>query len=216
MNERVGSLYRLEIIKYLQYTDNQGAVLDIGCHDNLILSHIDAPLKIAVDIVRPSVPCNILFVQADINHLPFMDGAFNQVFILDVVEHVKEDYLIPNSLLRVLSPKAGFLLTTPSKSIRLYPGFLTNYISQKWGHVYRLGYSKSELLKLFNQDFYLKFMEWNAPWWRFFYLPIRLLSEISPYLMKLLIKIIFFLDTLSVHGDKGYFVLEGTPKNEKK
>jgi 2-polyprenyl-3-methyl-5-hydroxy-6-metoxy-1,4-benzoquinol methylase len=214
MKRRIGTTYRIELLKHFAQTQVNGPVLDIGCHNGEILEVVEAPLKIGIDIKRKHVSEDIYFVQADAHHLPFKRGFFSRILILDVIEHIEDESNLSSIFKLHLQPFGSFFLTTPSEDIRLFPGFLTGYISNKWGHYYRRGYSKERLKDLFNDEFVLHISEWNSPWWRFFYLPIRLINEISPSLCKKIIQLFFSMDSKKQNGNRGYFVLEGIRKNE--
>lgn len=214
MKRRIGTTYRIELLRYFNQTKVNGSILDIGCHNGEILEVIDAPIKIGIDIERKSVNDGIYFVQADANHLPFKKDFFSRIFILDVIEHIEDDSNLSFTFYSHLQPSGSFFLSTPSKDILLFPRFLTGYISKKWGHYYRRGYSKERLKELFNDEFVIHISEWNSPWWRFFYLPIRLINEISPSLCIKIIQLFFSMDSKKQNGNRGYFVLEGVRKNE--
>ena len=209
MRIRIGTLYRYELIKYFNRHMIDGPVLDVGCNDCFILRNIKAPIKIGIDLEINNINNGQLFVIADVNYLPFSNNVFEHIFALDVVEHLENDTLISKSLNRVLRNDGTILLTTPNKSIKLFPWFLTNYISKKWGHIYRNGYQINELCELFLDDFDLSIYEWNAFYWRTFYIIIRLIAELSISLTSFLIQQIFILDSHLKQGNKGYLVLEG-------
>lgn len=214
MKERVGSLYRLQLIFIKNLIKFTGPVLDIGCHDDLILSNIEAPLKIGVDLdIKKELGKKNLFVCADANFLPFKKGVFKQIFLLDVIEHIEYDYLLSESIAHVLALDGNLFLTTPQKTILMNPFFLTKYISRKWGHIYRLGYTNKELQNLFSKEFDVRFEDWNAPWWRFFYLAIRFIAEFSPFISKLVVKTIIRFDSKNPEGHRGYIMMTGKIKD---
>ena len=49
---RLGTLYRLELLSHLSFGRNQNGrrVLDVGCHDGYVLSHLHLPIKVGVDL----------------------------------------------------------------------------------------------------------------------------------------------------------------------
>ncbi|OJX45934.1 MAG: hypothetical protein BGO78_03335 [Chloroflexi bacterium 44-23] len=213
MKERIGSLYRLQLIKFLKLSAFDGPILDIGCHDDLILSNIEAPLKIGVDLeLKKQLGNKYLFVCADANFLPFKQGVFKQVFLLDVIEHIENANLLPSSIKHVLMLDGCLFLTTPQKTILLNPFFLTKYISRKWGHIYRLGYTQNELEILFSKYFSLEYKDWNAPCWRFFYLLIRFVAEFSPSITRFIIETVFRFDSKKSRGLNGYILMHGKSK----
>jgi SAM-dependent methyltransferase len=54
-----------------------------------------------------------VFVQASATHLPFVDGAYDLVTALDVLEHV-DDKAALDEILRVLRPGGSILITVPA------------------------------------------------------------------------------------------------------
>lgn len=212
MKIRIGTIYRVELIKHFRLTEFIGPVLDVGCHDNTNLSEIKAPIKIGIDLERGDKIDGINFVQADAKFLPFKSNCFEQIFMMDVIEHIEDERDLSASLFRVLKPSGNIFLTTPSKAILLNPWFLTKYISEKWGHYYRLGYTEDELSELFSDEFNLLIDTWNAQWWRFFYLFLRSTIEIFPKFGISLVKRIFALDARQTEGVHGYLTLKGKKK----
>lgn len=213
MKIRIGTLYRIKIINFFNKSEINGPILDIGCHNGEILDCINAPLKVGIDVEITTYKKEINFVCADANHLPFKKESFDKVFLLDVIEHIEDESPLPQNIYNCLKPSGSFFLTTPSKNIRMFPGFLTGFISKKWGHIYRRGYTKNGLSKFFSEKFIITFHEWNAQWWRFFYLFIRGVALFSTSLSSKLIDVVFKLDTLKSEGVRGYLVLEGIRKN---
>ncbi|MCB2214123.1 class I SAM-dependent methyltransferase [bacterium] len=213
MKIRIGTLYRIKLLSYFKKLKIDGPVLDIGCHNGEILDRIDAPLKIGIDLDIKNYKGGVNFVRADANHLPFKKESFAWISILDVIEHIEDERLLSENMFNCLKTSGSFFLTTPSKDIHMFPGFLTGFISNKWGHFYRRGYAKSTLSKLFSEKFNLTFHEWNAQWWRFFYLFIRGAALFSTAIASKMIDVVFKMDSSKSDGMKGYLILEGTPKN---
>ncbi len=217
MKERIGSLYRIQIIKHFNLNNINGKVLDIGCHNGFILSQIDAQLKIGIDLELPKHKHrHINYVCADVNHLPFKKEAFDKILLLDVIEHIFEDVLVPESIYRVLVQNGSFFLSTPSDQIKLFPSILTKPISRKWGHIFRLGYSIERLRELFSKHFIFNICEWNANYWRVLYLPIRLISIFSTKITNWLIIKVFLFDKESTFGSNGYYITTGIKNDQKK
>ncbi len=213
MKIRIGTLYRREIIKFFKKNKVDGPVLDVGCHKGEILDSIDAPLKVGVDIKFKNVRDSMYFVMADANHLPFKKKAFKQIFLLDVIEHIEDESPLSSSLRHALQPSGAFFITTPSKHIQIFPWFLTNFVSKKWGHYFRKGYSFNELDSLFKDNFKITKYNWNAQWWRTLYFLIRAMAEVSSSLSKKLVKFVFKRDSQHHEGNRGYLIIEGVRKN---
>ncbi len=101
----------------------------------------DANLLATRDLVGPSV------VRVDYRSLPFADGTFDIVSVLDFLEHVDEDERCLDELSRTLKPGGTFLLSAPAAG----RFFLANRLRrlagmtmEDYGHV-REGYSLEDL-----------------------------------------------------------------------
>lgn len=66
-------------------------------------------LEEAEALIKKAKIKNVVFGQADINHLPFEDGSFDHVFVCFVLEHLKDPLRALKSLKRVL--KKGGTIT---------------------------------------------------------------------------------------------------------
>lgn len=101
----------------------------------------DANLTATRDLVGPSV------VRVDYRKLPFADGTFDIVSVLDFLEHVEEDGRCLEELSRTLKPGGTFLLSAPATG----RFFLANRLRrlagmtmEDYGHV-REGYRLEDL-----------------------------------------------------------------------
>jgi ubiquinone/menaquinone biosynthesis C-methylase UbiE len=206
---RMGSIYRDEMLRLMDLKPGGGRVLDVGCHDGLFLSDLNAALKIGLDPDPVRGIPNISLIQGDGCQLPFSNGKFDHVYALDVIEHVEDDSNFARSLMRVLSPEGRLLITTPSQDIRIFPPFTQSYVNKKWGHTLRTGYTSANLVRLFsNPNFTLKISEWSAPAYRFFYFPMRALFAILPGLTQGIIRALALWDFKHRNGTLGFYILE--------
>lgn len=207
--QRLGTLYRSSLLSPSIKIEPLASVLDIGCHDGYYLSTLKARKKVGIDLEIVGKAHGIDFIIADGCSLPIENRTFDIVFALDVIEHVLDDRHFAESILRVVAPGGRLIVTTPSLNIRLYPPFLTKWISRKWGHTLRLGYTASQLEGLFKcQDFELRIQTWNAPAYRFWYLPLRTLSRLLPGLSARLVKGMAKWDAKHSNGEHGFLLLE--------
>ena len=214
---RMGTVYRNGLIEQIQDRFN-GSVLDVGCHDGYFLSGLSNEFKVGIDPfpVKKSTYIPFPIMQADGVALPFSDHTFDIVYALDVIEHVEQDRLFVHSLCRVLKPGGEILMTTPSLQIEMFPFFLTQWISLKWGHDLRIGYTQSQIHDLFPEDIEVNIFTWNAPFWRYLYLPLRLLHVILPNVTTYILKQIVTWDANFKQGVKGYLIIKGKRKNDKR
>lgn len=100
-----------------------GMVLEIGCGTAEYthpLSRRTGSTVVGIDIVpevlaraRPTVAANVALASADVEHLPFANGAFDAVVGNAVLHHLRLDRAIPE-LLRVLRPGGRFCFAEPN------------------------------------------------------------------------------------------------------
>ena len=90
---RLGTLYRLELLSRLSFGRGQNGrrVLDVGCHDGYVLSHLNLPVKVGVDLEPGPGLGGLNLVCGDGRFLPFQTGCFDRVYAMDVIEHVLDD-----------------------------------------------------------------------------------------------------------------------------
>jgi 2-polyprenyl-3-methyl-5-hydroxy-6-metoxy-1,4-benzoquinol methylase len=209
LKPRLGTLYRDEMLNLLNKRVNQGKVLDVGCHDGYWLSKIEAPFRVGVDLDPIHGVPSLSLVCADGRKLPFVRQSFDQVYALDVIEHIQEDRAFADTLSQVIKPGGNLFLSTPSLRIKLFPAFLTRWISLKWGHDLRLGYEPDKLIEYFKDDLTVGVRSWNAPAYRFLYLPLRFLSSFAPKIAANLVRRIARWDYRHQEGNHGFYLLEG-------
>ncbi|MFW6116215.1 MAG: class I SAM-dependent methyltransferase [bacterium] len=203
---RIGSQYRLACLRAYGLEFEGERVLDVGCHDGAFLGSLKAECRVGVDVD----PCtdsgtSILIVRADGCRLPFRSDLFDQAVALDVIEHVLADEHLVREMIRVTREKGRLFLTTPSVAIRLFPPFLTVWISSKWGHHWRTGYTADRLRELGSDGCACRLVQWNAPAYRLFYLPLRLLSTVCPWLASRLVIWAAHWDARRNEGHNGFY-----------
>ena len=153
-------------------------------------------------------------MQADARYLPFRHGYFDNVYALDILEHIEDEGTFAQSLIDVLAPDGRLILTTPSVNIRLNPPFLTAWISKKWGHIYRLGYSPNKLIELFGKSLDVKVNSWNAPAYRFFYPFLRFLQIFLPRVVEKWVRELSHWDINKQEGQQGFLIMIASPKRK--
>ena len=144
---RLGTHYRAKILKHFKIEATGKNVLDVGAYDGYWLSTQKAKNKYALDLEVIKLYKNIHYIEASALKIPLKSNYFDQVFAFDVLEHIEggKETKFLTELIRVCKRNGEIILSTPSKSIRMFPDFMTNYISQKWGHKKCNGYYKEEL-----------------------------------------------------------------------
>jgi len=114
--DRVKTALELASIK------DSSVVLDVGCADGYVLKKTleinDSCKCYGVDVLEKNLKeipnCDIRV--ADARNLPFADKFFDIVFVLDMLEHVKDFEQIINEIKRVLKPNGCAILSGPTET----------------------------------------------------------------------------------------------------
>jgi SAM-dependent methyltransferase len=109
-----------------------GRVLDFGCNRGEMLRRMmNRSVECwGIDIDSDVLPCDLPNVRALAvrpgRPLPFQDGFFDTITILEVIEHVSNERATLAELTRVLAPGGHLLLTKPHKGLMTFidPGNL--------------------------------------------------------------------------------------------
>jgi 2-polyprenyl-3-methyl-5-hydroxy-6-metoxy-1,4-benzoquinol methylase len=118
-----------------------GIVADLGCGDGWVIRHIDAPVKVAVDIALEylrRLPPTITRVWSHIEDAPLKDAAFDTVVCTDVLEHVLDIKPVRDRIVRALRPGGRALLAFPfEQDLTVYdlPAYRAKYAKYKYVHV---------------------------------------------------------------------------------
>jgi SAM-dependent methyltransferase len=202
---RLGSQYRLSSLEAygLQFPGER--VLDVGSHDGIFLASLNNKVRIGVDTAPRSLRGTTMIVQADGRQLPFRSDCFDQTVALDVIEHVPDGECLVQEIIRVTHSGGQIFITTPSAEIRMFPGFITGWISLQWGHHWRRGYTESQLEALIGDECTCSISQWNALAYRLWYLPLRLLFTVWPGLALRLTRRAAQWDALHTEGHRGFY-----------
>jgi len=93
----------------------QGRTLDVGCGSSVILQSLNHAVGIDVQLpkLRYMRRYRVPLAQGSVFALPFRDAAFDCVICSQVIEHVPDDPVVLDELLRVLVPGGLLILGTP-------------------------------------------------------------------------------------------------------
>jgi len=140
-----------------EYVPKSGvAHLDFGCHEGAFLSTLkgrEIGRLVGVDICEEAVKKGQrLFPELDIikiheaAKLPFDDGTFNSVTILDVLEHVYEQAELLAELNRVLRGGGRMVITVPGQHLFSFLDMGNFKFRFPWLHrwYYCLGHTREE------------------------------------------------------------------------
>lgn len=163
-------LYEKSVTKQAKYAaivsmlgDSSGAVsLDIGA-DNGVLSYLlrrrggewfSADLdEQTVESIRAVVGDKVY--KIDGRSTPFEGRQFDNVVIIDFLEHIHTDAEFVKELARIIKPNGGLVVNVPHKKRRSFIRWLrlaVGLTDDKHGHV-RPGYNETELRKLLSPYF---------------------------------------------------------------
>lgn len=209
LSSRLGSDYRQLSFAEARLSFNAARILDVGCYDGAWLQTVGGALRVGVDLEPGSPAPGVWMVQADAQRLPFHTESFDQVVAADVIEHLPDATAIVAELARVTCAGGKLFVTTPSLTLRMFPPFLTGWISRRWGHYWRQGYTRVELEALFSPWCQVEITSWNAPAYRMTYLGLRLVYDISTQVSRKMLRCVARWDARHRTGERGFYWLEG-------
>ena len=203
---RLGTYYRYLVARELNLPLSGGKVLDIGCYDGFLLSHVNSQSKFGIDINPVNEFSDVQYIQGDFMEHDFGNERFDRIFALDVLEHAKQDREFFGKVLRLLSQDGIAILSTPSKAIRVFPPFLQAWVDKRWQHTLRRGYSRQEMELLVNTP-NVHITCWNCPLFRLLYFPLSLLWRMSRSLTKVMLYLVVKVDSRFRDGEGGFLYL---------
>jgi len=108
-------------IKFASIFDNT-KILDVGCKDGYLLKLIRSRNKsckcygidINLELFETIEKCDVR--EADVTNLPFENNYFDVIFVLDILEHVKEIDKAIEEIKRVLKTNGHVILSGPTET----------------------------------------------------------------------------------------------------
>lgn len=154
-------------------------LLDIGGKEGAFAERLAGTVKriVCVDISLPRVRSALVsFTIGDGQSLPFVDHAFDQVVLNDVLEHIVDDRVALQEACRVLDVGGRMWLSTPALNYNVGPKWVTQRFERAWGHV-RRGYTPEQLLSLLPANMCFTLFVWHEPCIRALQLPLWVISR---------------------------------------
>jgi SAM-dependent methyltransferase len=155
--------------------DYRPTILDVGCGTGMLLTELSDIGEItgidisqlAVDFCKARGLSNV--AVSDGTTIPYSNESFDMVLALDVIEHIQDDAVAAQEILRVLKPGGTAIVFVPAFR------FLWGHNDELGQHVRR--YTKSELIALFEHTGYS--IE-RASYFNFFlFIPILLVRQFN-------------------------------------
>lgn len=125
----ISYLSYLKIIKELLSPFKGQIILDAGCGDgrlcyelkreNVIIIGVDYSEK-AINFAKAFSP-NVEFQLQDLRNLKFLDKKFDQIVLMEVIEHIppEEVSIVIKNLSRILKDDGILIISTPTNNLRI-------------------------------------------------------------------------------------------------
>jgi len=141
---------------------SQGPILDVGCHSGTFTKVLRSKLKAkniygidvsssAIALAKKRLPYGN-FQVADAAKLPFQNNFFQDVFCLEVLEHIDDPISAVEEINRVLKKKGKLYILVPSdnKLFRMV-WLLWTFYYPHWRHAHVQSYNNDVLEKILTQ-----------------------------------------------------------------
>lgn len=151
--------YGVFIQRYLTALDlldkKKSFILDVGCGDGGISNFLNNCGKHIISVDVEKRKRKFTYVIASAERLPFKNSIFDQILLLDVLEHIPNEKSVVEEINRIIKINGNLIITTPSNFWK-YPyysfmKFITpseDSLMKFFGHV-RKGYSLLQIENIF-------------------------------------------------------------------
>tara|TARA_B100000073_G_scaffold296735_1_gene261549 strand:+ start:685 stop:1368 length:684 start_codon:yes stop_codon:yes gene_type:complete len=121
--------------------EKERILADIGCGAGFVLNPLKAQVKVAVDISLNQlsrVNKDSVRIRSNVENLPIESGYFNIIICTDIFEHVQDENLLVDELIRILKPGGLLLFACPWKqdlSVYDLPEYKARFKQYKYVHL---------------------------------------------------------------------------------
>ena len=149
--------YVLRMRKSVSLMSNNGSVLDVGCRGGFLAKFLPiGSTYVGVDITSKWWDRSFDFVVASASNLPFKTEAFDNVFALQLVEHLFNPRKFLKEPHRVLRKNGNLILATPNivcllNRFKVLFGKWPSYFGSGSGHLHCFTYES--LVEMLNPIF---------------------------------------------------------------
>jgi SAM-dependent methyltransferase len=105
-------------------------------------------LNFALETLKNSNLKNVSFIQGGLPHLKLKENYYDQVLLIDVLEHVQEDLESLKAINKILRPRGYLIISVPTPN---YPKYFGYEFANKIGHL-RDGYTIEQLKELLTES----------------------------------------------------------------
>jgi len=139
---------RQELVKNLLTPEQPKKILDIGCGTGETLTYLKTQfpktqmqgIDLSPEAVKFTLKRGHKAKKSAATKLPFKDNTFDAILLLDVIEHIKDDYAVIKEAKRVLKPGGVIVLTAPALQ------FIWTSFDENQGHFRR--YNRHRLIDI--------------------------------------------------------------------
>jgi SAM-dependent methyltransferase len=205
---RLGTVYRVELLRRLGVDGATGTVVDVGGRDGRWLARMGGTL-VVVDPEPVRAADAVSYVNGSADALPLRDHTADVVYSLDVIEHTPDEHAALREMVRVMRPGGRLVITTPSDGMRVFPGLSQSWLDGKWGHDRVRGFSRTHLESLLRAeglDVDVRPLAFRV--FRTLYFPLRALWGISHQAGTAVVRAVAAVDARFPWGPHGALLVE--------